>query len=94
MAGFQVTTHGRFSSDRRGYSPSLQTVVLVKRSDPRSGTITYRLTNIRRDDPSAILFTVPLDYKMLDQLGREILRDRRIGERASAVSNQNSCALC
>lgn len=50
----------------RWYSPDLQTVVMTTRSDPRSGTITYKLTNINRKEPAATLFQVPADYKVAE----------------------------
>jgi hypothetical protein len=46
------------------YSAELQMVVLSKRSDPRSGESTFRLTNINRGEPSRTLFDVPSDYKV------------------------------
>jgi hypothetical protein len=48
----------------RWYSPDLQTVVYSRRSDPRFGETTYRLTNIIRAEPPAELFQVPADYKV------------------------------
>lgn len=47
-------------------SPDLKTVVYSKRSDPRMGEQTFRLTNIVRAEPSALLFTVPADFKIVD----------------------------
>jgi hypothetical protein len=47
-------------------SPELKTVVMSKRSDPRMGEQTFRLTNIVRAEPDASLFTVPADFKMID----------------------------
>jgi hypothetical protein len=44
------------------YSPDLQMMVMIKRSDPRFGNTTYTLTNIQRSEPSADLFKVPSDY--------------------------------
>lgn len=44
------------------YSPELQTVIMSKHSDPRSGENTYRLTNINRSEPPHSLFEVPSDY--------------------------------
>jgi hypothetical protein len=44
------------------YSPDLQTVVMSKHSDPRSGEHTYRLTNINRSEPAHSLFEVPSDF--------------------------------
>lgn len=47
-------------------SPELKTVVYSKRSDPRMGEQTFRLTNIVRGEPSTGLFTVPTDFKIVD----------------------------
>jgi len=46
----------------RWYSPDLQTVVMLKRSDPRMGETTFQLTSIQRQEPDASLFQVPGDY--------------------------------
>jgi hypothetical protein len=46
----------------RWYSPELQTVVMSKRSDPRTGDSVFQLTNIQRQEPDASLFQVPADY--------------------------------
>jgi len=47
-------------------SPDLKTVVYSKRSDPRMGEQTFRLTGISRSEPDASLFTVPADFKIVD----------------------------
>jgi hypothetical protein len=44
------------------YSPDLQMVVKSTRTDPRSGSSTYMVTNIQRQEPAASLFAVPADY--------------------------------
>jgi hypothetical protein len=46
----------------RWYSPDLQTVVMMKRSDPRMGETTFQLTSIQRQEPDTSLFQVPADY--------------------------------
>ena len=46
----------------RWFSPDLQTVVMMKHSDPRNGETTYQLTGINRSAPDASLFEVPADY--------------------------------
>jgi len=46
----------------RWYSPDLQTVILEKRSDPRSGDYVYQWMNIVRAEPAASLFVVPPDF--------------------------------
>src|ERR1700730_9629263 len=46
--------------------PDLKTMVYSKRSDPRMGEQTFRLTNIVRTEPNPSLFTVPADFKIAD----------------------------
>jgi hypothetical protein len=47
-------------------SPELKTVVLSKRSDPRNGESTTRVTNISRVEPDPSLFQIPSDYEIVD----------------------------
>ena len=47
-------------------SPELKTIIYSKRSDPRMGDQTFRLTNISRTDPDPSLFTVPADFKIVE----------------------------
>ncbi|MEW6209726.1 MAG: hypothetical protein AB1631_15260 [Acidobacteriota bacterium] len=53
----------------RWYSPELQVVVMTRRSDPRAGETTYRLTNINRSEPTRSLFEVPSDYTLREGPG-------------------------
>jgi hypothetical protein len=48
-------------------SPDLKTVVYSKRSDPRMGDQTFKLTNIMRVEPDPSLFTIPADFKINDE---------------------------
>ena len=48
--------------DERWESPDLKLLIYSTSSDPRTGIIEYRLTNLRRADPAADLFTIPEDY--------------------------------
>jgi hypothetical protein len=50
----------------RWLSPDLQTVVLTKRTDPRTGSSLFQLTNIIRQEPDPTLFQVPSDYTVQD----------------------------
>ena len=43
-------------------SPDLGVLVLSESNDPRTGTSTYKLVNVKRGEPSAALFQVPADY--------------------------------
>lgn len=48
----------------RWMSTELKTLVLSTRKDPQSGETTYRLTNLRKGEPSRILFEAPSDYTL------------------------------
>ena len=52
----------------RWYSPELQLVVMTRNNDPRSGEMTYKLTNINRSEPAKSLFEVPSDYNIKESL--------------------------
>jgi hypothetical protein len=53
-------------SSETWYSPDLRMTVYSRHSDPRSGERTYRLANLKRDEPAAALFAVPSDYTVTD----------------------------
>lgn len=58
-------------------SPELHTVVMSKRSDPRMGEQTFQLTNIVRAEPDPSLFTVPPDFRVVEQPQTFIYQPRR-----------------
>lgn len=47
--------------DERWESPELKMVVYSRQTNPRTGGVEYRLTNIRRTEPPADLFVLPAD---------------------------------
>jgi hypothetical protein len=47
-------------------SPDLKTIVYSKRSDPRTGVQIYKMTNISRTEPDPSMFTVPADFKVME----------------------------
>jgi hypothetical protein len=51
----------------RWYSPELQILVMGKRSDPRSGEMIYRLTNISRAELARSLFEAPADFTIKEE---------------------------
>lgn len=75
--GSRVTTTlevGTIGNDRpiqlvneRWYSSELQTVIMTKHSDPRTGEDIFRLTNVSRSEPGADLFQVPPSYQINDR---------------------------
>jgi len=54
-------------TSERWYSPDLQTVVMTKHSDPRTGDESFRLVNIRRGDPGSYLFQPPAGYNITER---------------------------
>ncbi|HEV3199146.1 MAG TPA: hypothetical protein VGZ73_14635 [Bryobacteraceae bacterium] len=52
------------------YSGELQTVVLSKRTDPRTGETVTRLASVSRSEPPHALFEVPPDFKVTETAGR------------------------
>ncbi len=48
----------------RWYSDQLKTMVMTKKSDPRTGEETFRLTNIRLGEPDPSLFAPPPNYQI------------------------------
>ena len=52
------------------YSADLQTVVLSRRTDPRTGETVTRLTNVSSAEPAHSLFAVPADFKVSESQNR------------------------
>ncbi len=48
------------------YSPELKMTIMTKRTDPRFGESTYRVTNIVRAEPDATLFQIPNEYTVTE----------------------------
>ena len=56
-------------TDERWESPELRMLVYSRNSDPRTGVVEYRLTNINRSEPPPDLFVVPADYTINEAAG-------------------------
>lgn len=62
-----MSSHGvRPSSPRLWTSPDLKTMLSSKRTDPRRGEQTFKLTNLVRTEPDASLSAPAPDFKILD----------------------------
>jgi hypothetical protein len=68
-----TTEAGAIGNDRpiqsvteRWFSPELQTVMLTRSTDPRSGEEVFRLINVSRSEPAAYLFQVPAGYQVIE----------------------------
>jgi hypothetical protein len=54
-------------TSEKWYSPDLQTVVMTRRNDPRTGEEIFRLTNVARGEQPADLFQVPANYQLQER---------------------------
>jgi hypothetical protein len=57
----------------RWYSSDLRTVIMTKRTDPRTGEETFRLANVHRGKPGANLFLVPPGYRLTDSTAKWVV---------------------
>jgi TonB family protein len=76
------------------HSPELKMTILSKRSDPRFGESTYRVTNIIRSEPDAALFQIPSEYTIIDGRSRKVeeLEEmrRKLKERSEGARKPNN----
>jgi hypothetical protein len=54
-------------TSERWYSPELKATVLTKHNDPWSGELKTQFTNVNAAEPDSSLFTVPSDYKVVNE---------------------------
>jgi hypothetical protein len=54
-------------TDEYWYSDDLHLNMLMKHNDPRTGEQTLTVTQVKRGEPDPLLFTVPPDYKLVDE---------------------------
>jgi hypothetical protein len=74
--GTRITTtipSGKMGNDRpiivtseRWYSTDLKATVMTKHDDPWAGELQTQFTNVNASEPDSSLFTVPSDYKIVD----------------------------
>ena len=74
--GTRVTTTipaGKMGNDRaitvtseRWYSPELKVAVMTKHDDPWAGELKTEFKNVSTTEPDASMFTMPADYKIID----------------------------
>ncbi len=53
-------------------SPELKATVMTKHTDPWAGELKTQLTNVNNSEPDPSLFTVPSDYKIMDEKAIQI----------------------
>jgi hypothetical protein len=71
-----VIPAGRIGNDRQiqiteeqWESPELNMLISSRFSDPRTGVVEYRMTNVTRSEPRSDLFIVPSDYTVIEANG-------------------------
>ena len=55
-------------------SPELKATVMTKHTDPWAGELKTQLTNVNNSEPDPSLFTVPSDYKIVDEKPMQIIK--------------------
>jgi hypothetical protein len=55
-----------FVVTEKWFSPELQMIIYSKHSDPFIGEVVFQLVNIKLGEPSADLFKIPNDYKIIE----------------------------
>ena len=83
--GTRVTTTisaGKMGNDQpmvitseRWYSPELKATVMTKHNDPWAGELKTQFTNVNTSEPDPSLFTVPSDYKVVDEKSGPVMID-------------------
>ncbi len=64
-------------TDDYWYSPDLAIYVTIRHDDPRTGEQLVAVTNIERHEPSAEIFVVPPEYKLVDETTDNAARARQ-----------------
>jgi len=54
-------------TSERWYSPELKATVMTKHNDPWAGELKTQFTNVNTSEPDPSLFTIPSDYKVVDE---------------------------
>ncbi len=67
------------STTERWYSPELQMEIYTKTVDPQFGESSYRIGNLRRQEPDAALFRVPGDFQQAPDRPMSPMRIMRKG---------------
>jgi hypothetical protein len=65
-AGEMGNEHAMVVTTEIWYAPDLGIAVLNKLTDPRIGEHTRRVADVRQQEPSPSLFTVPSEYSLRD----------------------------
>lgn len=56
-------------TSERWYSPELKAAIMTKHNDPWAGEMKTQFTNVNTAEPDASLFSIPSDYKVVEEKG-------------------------
>jgi hypothetical protein len=65
-------------TSERWYSPELKATVLTKHNDPWAGELKTQFTSVNASEPDPSLFTVPSDYKVLDEQAGPFVINKKV----------------
>lgn len=60
-------------TSERWYSPELKATIMTKHSDPWAGELKTQFTNVNTSEPDSSMFSVPSDYKVVDEKARPFM---------------------
>jgi len=64
-------------TSERWYSPELKATVMTKHNDPWAGELKTQFTNVNTSEPDSSLFSVPSDYKVVDDKAGPFMIQKR-----------------
>ena len=65
-------------TSERWYSPELKATIMTKHSDPWAGELKTQFTNVKASEPDPSLFSVPDDYKVVDDKEGPFMIQKRV----------------
>lgn len=65
-------------TSERWYSPELKATIMTKHNDPWAGELKTQLTNVSTSEPDPSLFSVPSDYKIIEEKAGPFVLQKRL----------------
>lgn len=65
-------------TSERWYSPELKATMMTKHTDPWAGELKTQFTNVNTSEPDSSLFTVPSDYRIVDDKAGPFVMQKRL----------------
>jgi hypothetical protein len=65
-------------TSERWYSPELKATIMTKHTDPWAGELRTQFTNVNTTEPDSSLFSVPSDYKFVDEKAKPFMIQKQM----------------